>query len=186
MSMKNDIILQMATKKLTLVLIIILVGALIFVTVSNKSENVQIISTCSEVSLETSKLKSEEIRKRSGQYTQEKSEIFGLSTEGGEQTKYTDDIGDIKIVEQIFLGESGRSKIEYYYYNDKIFLISKSNFEYVKPIFVDPSGDISKIDIGYYTLNNNYKVCGWYLNGELQDNSSDTQESVNFFINSLE
>jgi|SRR3989338_8254332 len=177
----------MTKKRVAIIFIVVLLGLFVMVMTFDKlkEENVEIPSRCSTLYLETAELMSSGIRENVAAYIQEKSEVFGLSAEGGEQTKYTDDTGNIKFIEQIFFGETGKSETEYYYSDGSVFFISKSNFEYEKPISVDSSANVNRIDIKKFILDENYQICEWYLNNELQTNSLDTQELVNFLLNLL-
>ena len=60
-------------------------------------------------------------------------EIWGESTEGGQAIGYYDN-GDIILIEVIWLGETGRKQIEYYFHSGKLIFAFEQNFAYNRPI----------------------------------------------------
>lgn len=63
-------------------------------------------------------------------------EIWDESTEGGQATAYYEK-GQIKLIEVIWLGETGRRQIEYYFNDGKLIFAFDQEFNYNRPIYWD-------------------------------------------------
>jgi len=82
------------------------------------------------------RLKYSEIRANLDSYDTTMIEIWGESTEGGQATAYYDN-GNLKLIEVVWLGETGKNQIEYYFNNGKLIFAFDQNFEYNRPIYWD-------------------------------------------------
>ncbi len=63
-------------------------------------------------------------------------EIWDESTEGGQAIAYYDK-GQIKIIEVVWLGETGKRQIEYYFNDGKLIFAFDQDFDYNRPIYWD-------------------------------------------------
>ena len=63
-------------------------------------------------------------------------EIWDESTEGGQANGYYDN-GELKLIEVIWLGETGKRIIEYYFNDGQIIFAFDQDFDYNRPIFWD-------------------------------------------------
>jgi uncharacterized protein YxeA len=159
-------------KNLILLILLVLVLSISYYLYKNKKDVV-----CN-TNVEQKKI---EIDNNISKYSTTSKDIFGRSTEGGQQTNYTFD-GKNKLIEQIFFGETGKSEIKYYLDSDKVFYIGKINTEYALPIYEDTSGKVKNVDMKEFYLDNNENLCSWYLNQNLQINDQDTKDLVKDFI----
>lgn len=111
-------------------------------------------------------------------------DITGKTTEGGQQTNYTFE-GKKVLIKQIFFGETGKSEVNYYLENNKVFYFKKVNTEYILPISEDSSGKVKNIDEKEFYLGNNQDLCSWYLNQKLQLNDTDTKDLIQYLFSGL-
>ena len=65
--------------------------------------------------------------------------IFDESTEGGEARAFFDDQQDIKCIEVIWFGESGRKIVTYYFEKAQLFFAYEQHISYNRPIYWDES-----------------------------------------------
>ena len=63
-------------------------------------------------------------------------EIWNESTEGGQATAYYDN-GDLKLIEVVWLGETGKHLIEYYFRDGQLIFAFDQDFKYNRPIYWD-------------------------------------------------
>ena len=89
--------------------------------------------------------KYKEIRENLSSYTLTKIDILNESTEGGEG-KACFDKNDLKLIEVVWYGETGKRIIEYYFDNDKLFFAFDQLFEYNAPMYLDKE---TAIEEGY-------------------------------------
>lgn len=82
------------------------------------------------------RLKYSEIRENLDFYDTTMIGIWGESTEGGQATAYYDN-GNLKLIEVVWLGETGKSQIEYYFNNGKLIFAFDQDFDYNRPIYWD-------------------------------------------------
>ena len=82
------------------------------------------------------RLKYTEIRANLDSYDTTMIEIWDESTEGGQATAYYDN-GDLKIIEVLWLGETGKKQIEYYFNYRKLIFAFDQEFHYNRPIYWD-------------------------------------------------
>ena len=75
-----------------------------------------------------------EIRTNFDSYDTTIVEISGESTESGQGTAYYDN-GHLKLIEVIWLGETGKNKIEYYFNDGELIFAFDQNFDYNRPIY---------------------------------------------------
>ena len=108
-------------------------------------------------------------------------DVMGPTTEGGEQTTYTQD-GVQQIVEQRFYGETGRSAARIYYASGKPFALIVQNMKYAVPLSVDNNGDVQSTEERAYFLDDTGVVCTWQLNGKPQPVDDSTIESVKTYL----
>lgn len=182
----------MSKKTLTILIILLVFGAALMYYRDNLKRMYSGVLSgnngvelCSSMAVEDIKVEIAEIEKKKYQYDQEKKDLLGLSTEGGEQISYADN-NNTRLVRQIFYGETGKSEASYYVKDDYVFAIVKNNYLYEKPINVDPNTKVVSIEKKEFYLNNTRRVCSWYLDSILQENDADTQDLVNFLLSTLE
>jgi hypothetical protein len=77
-----------------------------------------------------------EIRTNLDSYDTTMIEIWDESTEGGQATAYYDK-GDLKLIEVLWLGETGKKQIEYYFNDGKLIFAFDQDFDYNRPIYWD-------------------------------------------------
>ena len=158
----------------------------LIVTIHKFLSNEDTSKKCSRLSEDYIKKEIDAINSNHNKYTQMSRKIWNVSAEGGMQTNYTDDKGAIRLIQQVFYGETGKSEASYYLDEKGIFFISKYNFTYEKPISIDSSVKIIKTEKKDFYLGENDQLCTWYLNGALQQNDADTRSLVDFLISKLE
>src|SRR3989338_6183079 len=111
-------------------------------------------------------------------------DIFGQSTQGGEQIDYS--LNDQLIIkEQIFYGETGKSEASYYLSEGKVFYFIKKNTEYINSIYQDQSGAVKKVELKEFYFNSNQELCYWYFDKVLQTNDQDTKELIDYLLSGL-
>jgi hypothetical protein len=108
-------------------------------------------------------------------------DVMGRTTEGGEQTTYTQD-GVRQIVEQRFYGETGRAIARIYYTSGTPFGLIVQNMKYAVPLSVDNNGTVQSTEEREYLLDDNGVVCNWLLNGNSQPVDDNTVESVKTYL----
>jgi hypothetical protein len=108
-------------------------------------------------------------------------DVMGRTTEGGEQTTYTQD-GVRRIVEQRFYGETGRAIARIYYTSGTPFALIVRNMKYAVPLSVDNNGTVQSTEKRAYFLADNGVVCGWLLNAKPQPVDDETIESVKTYL----
>ena len=77
-----------------------------------------------------------EIRANLASYDTTMIEIWNESTEGGQATAYYNH-EDLKLIEVVWLGETGKHRIEYYFNDRKLIFAFDQYFEYNRPIYWD-------------------------------------------------
>ena len=107
--------------------------------------------------------------------------VSGRSSEGGEQINFVDN-GKRQIVEQHFYGESGKSYARFYYFEGRLFAITKLNLFYKVPIYVDPSAAVKSSEKKDFYLNKNGVVCNWFLNDSEQPVDKDTIDMIKEYV----
>lgn len=76
------------------------------------------------------------IRENLDSYDTTMIQIWDESTEGGEAIGFYDK-EEVKLVEVVLLGETGKHKIEYYFHNGKLIFVFNQKFVYNRPIYWD-------------------------------------------------
>jgi hypothetical protein len=76
------------------------------------------------------------IRNNLNSFSLTKTDIWNESTEGGEGKAYFDK-NDLKLIEIILYGETGKRIIEYYFDDEKLFFAFEQLFKYNAPIYLD-------------------------------------------------
>ena len=77
-----------------------------------------------------------EIRANLNSYDTTMIEIWDESAEGGEAIVYYES-GKLKLIEVIWLGETGKNQIEYYFNDGKLIFAFDQNFDYNRPMYLD-------------------------------------------------
>jgi hypothetical protein len=170
-------------KKSNLVLLICLIIVLFigYFTYQNlNKQKITINDSC--ITDITQKVKN--IEMNISKYSMATKDIIGKTTEGGQQTDYIFE-GKKVLIKQIFFGETGKSEVNYYLENNKVYYFKKINTEYLLPISEDSSGKIKNIDTKEFYLDNNQNICSWYLNQKLQLNDQDTKDLTQYLLSSL-
>ena len=63
-------------------------------------------------------------------------DIMDESTEGGQATAFYDG-SNLKLIEEIWFGETGKRKIEYYFDSGQLFFALDIDYDYNRPIYWD-------------------------------------------------
>jgi hypothetical protein len=171
------------TISLTILLIVIISGYPMYRHYNLTPKNLS--TSCDNSPVTDSYSIAENIEKNTKNYAFTTKDIFGQSTEGGEQTNYTLD-GKIVFIKQIFFGETGKSEVSYYFKNNNIFYVKKVNTEYLLQISEDSSAKVKTIEIKDFFINSNKELCSWYKNKEVQINDSDTRDLLNYLISGIQ
>ncbi len=108
-------------------------------------------------------------------------DVMGQTTEGGEQTTYTQD-GARQIVEQRFYGETGRAVARIYYASAKPFALIVQNMKYAVPLSVDNNGSVQSAEELAYFLDDKGAVCSRLLDGKPQQIDENTVETVKAYL----
>jgi hypothetical protein len=111
-------------------------------------------------------------------------DVMGRTTEGGEQTTYTQD-GVRQIVEQRFYGEIGRSVARIYYTSGTPFALVLQNMRYAVPLSVDNNGDVQSTEQRAYFLDDTGAVCRWTMDGVPQPIDDNAVESVQTYLSGV-
>ena len=77
-----------------------------------------------------------EIRANLDSYDTTMIEIWDESAEGGQATAYYES-GNLKLIEVVWLGETGKNQIEYYFNDEKLIFAFDQDFDYNRPIYWD-------------------------------------------------
>jgi hypothetical protein len=80
------------------------------------------------------RLKYTEIRTNLNSYDTTMVEIWDESTEGGQATAYYDN-GNLKLIEVVWLSETGKNQIEYYFNDGKLIFAFDQDLDYNRPIY---------------------------------------------------
>ncbi len=108
-------------------------------------------------------------------------DVMGRTTEGGEQTTYTQD-GVRQIAEQRFYRETGRATARIYYASGKPFALIVQNIKYAVPLSGDNNGDVQSTEERTYFLDDTGVVCSWLLNGKPQPIDENTIETMKTYL----
>lgn len=111
-------------------------------------------------------------------------DIFGKSTEGGQQTDYTLG-GERKMIKQTFYAETGKSEISYFLENDKVFYFEKNNSEYLVPLSQDSTRKIKSTELNEFYIDGDQHLCSWYSNDQIQPNTQAAQDTVKYLVTDL-
>ena len=139
---------------------------------------------CEDRSVEQAKELAQLMKTELSMYTSVTKDVFGKSSEGGEQTDYL--LGDErKFIKQTFYAETGKSEISYYLESEKVFYFEKINTEYVVPLSQDLRGEIKNVERNEFYIGNNQNLCFWYSDGQVQLNTKAARETVEYFVSDL-
>jgi hypothetical protein len=78
----------------------------------------------------------EAIQKIKANLKQTKKNIPNESTEGGEVILFKDNLGHVRLIVEIFMGETGNNENNYYLKENKVFFILRKESFYNAPIYV--------------------------------------------------
>jgi hypothetical protein len=126
----------------------------------------------------------DKLDKDAGKFASTTKDISGQSAEGGQQIDFKDK-GKRQIVEQRFYGETGKSYARFYYFEGRIFAVTKLNVIYKVPIYVDSSAEVKSAEKKDFYLNKNGVVCNWYLNDSLQSVDRDVTDMIAQYISGI-
>ncbi|OGI71693.1 hypothetical protein A3J61_02495 [Candidatus Nomurabacteria bacterium RIFCSPHIGHO2_02_FULL_38_15] len=177
----------MKNKNLT-ILSTIFVGLIIFTVYLYQKDNIFLNNTiskdCKGIGQSSTLAQVNSIESKKNQYVSASKDIFGQSTQGGEQIDYS--LNDQLIIkEQIFYGETGKSEASYYLSEGKVFYFIKKNTEYINSIYQDQSGAVKKVELKEFYFNSNQELCYWYFDKVLQTNDQDTKELIDYLLSGL-
>ena len=108
-----------------------LIISTIFILTSNF-----LISQNNDSLIKDIRLKYNNIRENLHSYDTTMIQIWDESTEGGQATGYFDN-GKLKQIEIVWLGETGKHQIEYYFNEGKLIFAFDQYFDYNRPIYWD-------------------------------------------------
>lgn len=174
-------------KKIHITILALLIAVILgYVLYTHRDSSVKNpnVASCEAVNTESVYSKASNIESRASTYTTTTKDVMGQSTEGGQQTNYLSN-GKLVLIKQIFFGETGKSEINFYIENDKVFYVKKTNTEYLLPISEDSSAKTKSVEVKDFLLNQDQKLCSWYKNKELQVNDSDTEDLLNYLVSGI-
>ncbi len=105
----------------------------IFILLTNNS----LFAQCNDSLVKNIRVKYTEIRTELDSYDITMISIWDESTEGGLATAYYDNEGNLKLIEVIWLSETGKHQIEYYVENEKLIFVFDQKFYYNRPFYWD-------------------------------------------------
>lgn len=94
-------------------------------------------------------LRCNQIRENLNVYDTITSKIWDESTEGGQITGYYEN-KEIKLIEIIWYGESGKNQLDYYFDKGKLIFALDQKFSYNRPIYWDEKAAIENDDDEFY------------------------------------
>jgi hypothetical protein len=110
------------------------------------------------------RIKYQDIRNNLKSYDTVSTDLEEGSTEGGEATGYYNG-KDIKLIEITYYGEMGKTKLEYYFDNGRLFFVFENRYKYNRPIYDTIAFDPKKTRVTkdrYYF--HNEKLVRWLDN----------------------
>lgn len=129
-----------------------------------------------------------EIRANLNSYDTTMIEIWDQSAESGQATAYYDN-GDLKLIEVLWLGETGKNQIEYYFNDGELIFTFDQDFDSNRPIYWDEktareNGDNEIFD----TIKTTIKKGRYYFNKEklfLWVDSDNQEQDLTMGTNSI-
>jgi len=109
---------------------LIIILTLIFIVIGRTT------AQCSDLSIKDIQNKCINIQYNIAVYDSTKTEFFDESSDGAEATAYSNGI-DLKIIKVVWLGETGRRIIKYYFDNTKLIFAFNQDFVYNRPYYWD-------------------------------------------------
>jgi hypothetical protein len=110
-----------------------------------------------------------QINRSASRYKKVKKDLSGFSTEGGQMVAYFDGLNIMKIV-ATFYGETGKSSEEYYYWDNKLIFVLRTDYRYNKPL----SGQVVSTTVNRFYFSGD-KLIRWIEENGKQV-ASDTSE----------
>jgi hypothetical protein len=178
-------------KNIIIIVVVVIVAVLAFFNLrkdkGNQANNINNNTStgCENISIENVKKQAQTTENNITQYASTTKDVLGKSTEGGTQTNFSLQ-GKNKLIKQTFFGETGKSEINYYLDNDKVFYFSKKNTEYILPLSQDSTAKIKSVELNEFYLGGNQNLCSWYSNQQIQPNTQAAQDTVNFLVTDLQ
>jgi len=139
---------------------------------------------CEKVNIDSVSQYAKEIADNLSKYKATNKDILGLSSEGGVKTSYTLNGAEI-LASQMFYGETGKSQIDFYFKNGKVFYILKKNYTYKFPLSENSSGEIKDTEIKDFFLDENQNLCFWFDNKKEEIVDKDTESLVDSLLSNL-
>lgn len=113
--------------------------------------------------LKSTKIKFKEIRKNLTTYDTVR---VDESTDGGEGIAYYDK-GELKLIQMIWFGETGKTQMEYYFDAGKLFFVFEQVFSYNRPIYWDKKTAKENNDDEFFDLSKStIKENRYYFNND--------------------
>jgi hypothetical protein len=110
-----------------------------------------------------------QINRSAAKYKKVKKELSGFSTEGGQLVAYNDGRGIFKIA-ATFYGEIGKASEEYYYWDNKLIFVLRTDYRYNKPL----SGKVVRTTVDRFYFSDD-KLIRW-IDENGKQVASDTSE----------
>lgn len=173
-------------KNITLTIIVLIIIFFSYSSYKKKDFNQKKIGTsCENIFATNVYSEAQIIENNINNYLITTKDIYGKSSEGGEQVNYTLKNGEMILIKQIFFGEIGKSEISYYFKNNLMFYVKKEDTEYLLPISEDSSYKIKSFEVKDFFLNSNKELCSWYKNKEMQSNSLDAKDLLEYLVSGI-
>jgi hypothetical protein len=110
-----------------------------------------------------------QINRDAAKYKKVKKELSGFSAEGGQLVAYFDGPSIMKIA-ATFYGESGKASEEYYYWDNQLIFVLRTDYRYSKPL----SGKVVRTTVDRFYFSND-KLIRW-IDENGKQAASDTSE----------
>lgn len=102
-----------------------------------------------------------EIRANLDSYDTTMIEIWDESPEGGQATAYYES-ENLKLIEVVWFGDTGKNQIEYYFNDGKLIFAFEKDFEYNQPIYLDKGTDKENGDTKVFDPEKTVVIEDWY------------------------
>jgi len=173
------------------ILPLVIVGLVIFFYAQkdedNRNDTDTVMTTvgCEDVDTIKVKAKASDLEDNLDTYLVTAKDILGKSSEGGLQTNYALQ-GRNQVIKQTFYSETGKSEVEYYLDEGRVFYFTKKNSTYELPISVDPRADVKHLELNEFYLGSDQTLCLWYSDQVQQENTQPARDTVMFLLSDLQ
>lgn len=121
-----------------------------------------------------------EINRSAAKYKKVKKELSGFSTEGGQMAAYFDGPSIMKIA-ATFFGESGKAAEDYYYWDNQLIFVLRTDYRYSKPL----SGKVVRTTVDRFYFSNDNLIRWIDENGkQVASETSEYQDKQKDYLDS--